>query len=70
MEDEEVKEVRAARDAFAASHGYDIHAMMLALRALTIANGWEVVRMPPRLVAEQTVPVVPQTSSGVPQPVG
>ena len=70
MEDEVVKEVRAVREAFAASHGYDIYAIMAAVRELTIANGWEVVRMPPRLVADQAVPVVPQTSLGVTQPMG
>ena len=70
MEDDVLKEVRAFRDEFAASHGYDVHAMMLTLRELTIANGWDVVRLPPRLVADETVPVVPQADLDVPQPVG
>ena len=53
MEDEVVKEVRAAREAFAASHGYDIDAIMAALRELSelsVANGWKVVRLPSRPV--------------------
>ena len=70
MEDDVLKEVRAFRDAFAAAHGYDIHAMMLTLRELTIANGWNVVRLPPGEVVEQAIPPVPQTSLDVPQPVG
>ena len=47
-EDEVVREVRAAREAFAASHGYDIRAMVAALREMGLASGREVVRLPPR----------------------
>jgi hypothetical protein len=47
-EDEVVREVRAAREAFAASHGYDIRAMVAALREVGLASGREVVRLPPR----------------------
>ena len=64
MEDDVLKEVRAFRDAFAAAHGYDIHAMMLTLREQTIANGWVVVRLPPRQVVEQAVLPVPQVTTG------
>jgi hypothetical protein len=49
-EDEVVREVRAARDAFAASHGYDIRAMVAALREMGIASGREVVPVAPRAV--------------------
>lgn len=49
-EDEVVTEVRAARDAFAASHGYDIRAMVAALHELGIASGREVVQLAPRVV--------------------
>ena len=55
MEDEVVKEVR---DAFAASHGYDIDAIMAPLRELTeqsAANGWKVVRLPSRPVVNHTL---------------
>jgi hypothetical protein len=47
-EDEVVREVRAAREAFAASHGYDIRAMVAALHELGIASGREMVRFAPR----------------------
>ena len=47
-EDEVVREVRAAREAFAASHGYDIRAMVAALRELGVASGRELVRFAPR----------------------
>ncbi len=49
-EDEVVREVRAAREAFAASHGYDIRAMVAALREVGIASGREVIRLAPRPV--------------------
>ncbi len=61
-EDEVVREVRAAREAFAAAHGYDIRAMGAALRALDAADGREVVRFAPRPViaaeANSSRPVV------------
>ena len=47
-EDEVVREVRVAREAFAASHGYDIRAMVVALREVGVASGREVVRLAPR----------------------
>ena len=48
IEDEVVREVRAAREAFAASHGYDIGAMVAALHEWGIASGRELVRLAPR----------------------
>lgn len=48
IEDEVVREVRAAREAFAASHGYDIRKMVAALHELGVASGREVVRFSPR----------------------
>ena len=48
IQDEIVREVRAAREAFAASHGYDIRAMVAALHDLGIASGREVVWFAPR----------------------
>jgi hypothetical protein len=47
-EDEVVREVRAAREAFAASHGYDIRAMVAALHELGVASGRELIRLAPR----------------------
>jgi hypothetical protein len=48
IEDEVVCEVRAAREAFAASHGFDIRKMVAALHELGVASGRELVRFPPR----------------------
>jgi hypothetical protein len=47
-EDDLIQEVRAARDAYARSHGYDIDAMSADLRAKAAAGGRHVVRLPPR----------------------
>ncbi len=41
-------ELRAWRDEFARSHGYDLHAMAAALRELDSAAGQKVVRGEPR----------------------
>jgi len=49
-EDEVVRDVRAAREAFAASHGYDIRAMVAALSQPDIVRGWTVVRLTPQPV--------------------
>jgi hypothetical protein len=48
IEDEVVREVRAAREVFAAAHGFDIARMVAALHELGIASGREVVRFAPR----------------------
>lgn len=48
IEDEVVREVRAAREAFAASHGFDIRKIVAALHDLGVASGREVVRFAPR----------------------
>ena len=56
-EDEVVREVRAARDAFAASHQYDIRAMVAALHELGLASGREVVQLTPRAVQTPAQPV-------------
>jgi hypothetical protein len=48
IEDEVVREVRAAREAFAASHGFDIRKMVAALHELGIASGRQLVQFAPR----------------------
>jgi hypothetical protein len=48
IEDEVVREVRAAREAFAASHGFDIRKMVAALHELGVASGRELVQFAPR----------------------
>ena len=57
-EDEVVSEVRVIRDAFAASHGYDIQAMAAALREIGIVSGRVVVRLAPRTVRWPVQPPV------------
>src|SRR5687768_17240130 len=64
IEDEVVLEVRAAREAFAASHGYDIRAMVAALRDVAVASGREVVSLPPRpIVGKPLLPQIPVVAS-------
>lgn len=48
IEDEVIREVRAVREAFAASHGYDLRAMVAALHEIGVASGREVVHLEPR----------------------
>jgi hypothetical protein len=63
IEDEVVREVRAAGEAFAASHGYDVRAMVAALHELGVASGRELVRLSPR-------PVVPAPNQSLQQNTG
>ena len=65
-EDEVVREVRAAREAFAASHGYDIRAMVAALHELGVASGREVVRFAPRPAVTGPTRVLQQTGAAAP----
>jgi hypothetical protein len=58
IEDEVVREVRAAREAFAASHGYDIRQIVMALHEVEVASGREVVRLAPRPPAREAEPGV------------
>lgn len=57
IEDDVVREVRAAREAFAAAHNYDIRAMCAALRAMDVVDGRAVVRQaqPPAQWVEPAV---------------
>ncbi len=48
IEDDVLREVRAAREAYARLHNFDIRAMVADLRALDLAGDWQVVRLPPR----------------------
>jgi len=48
IEDDVLREVRAAREAFARLHNFDIRAMAADLRARELAGDWPVVRHPPR----------------------
>ncbi|MEO6810309.1 MAG: hypothetical protein ABI353_14430 [Isosphaeraceae bacterium] len=48
IEDSVLQEVRAARDAYARSHGYDVRAMVSDLRERDEQDDWPVVRFAPR----------------------
>jgi hypothetical protein len=47
-DDDVIQQVRAARDAYARSHGYDLHAIVADLRAQDLAGDWPVRPCPPR----------------------
>jgi hypothetical protein len=49
-------ELRAWRDEFARSHGYDIHAMAAALRDLDCAGGRKLVHGEPRRPVATRIP--------------
>jgi hypothetical protein len=48
VEDDVLREVRAAREAYARSHGYDVRAIVADLRAQDAVGDWPVVRRSPR----------------------
>ena len=65
-EAEVVREVRAAREAFAGSHGYDIRAMVAALHELGVASGRELVRFAPRPAVTGPNETLQQTGAAAP----
>ncbi len=66
IEDEVVREVRAAREAFAASYGYDIRAMVAAPHEFGVASGRTVVRFAPRPPVTGPNQVLQQTEAAAP----
>lgn len=52
VEDGVLQEVRAAREAYARSHGYDIRAMVADLRERDERGDWPIIRLTPRRPAE------------------
>ena len=48
LEDDVLREVRAAREAYARLHHFDVRAMVADLRARDAAGDWQVVRRAPR----------------------
>jgi hypothetical protein len=60
IEDDVLREVRAARDAYARSLGYDVRAMVADLHARYTTGEWQVVRRAPRrpqpVVAQAVAP--------------
>jgi hypothetical protein len=67
VEDDVLREVRAAREAYARLHNYDVRAMVADLRARDLAGDWPVVRHPPRRPAPVAVPALASDQS-LPQP--
>jgi hypothetical protein len=70
IEDEVMRQVRAAKEAFAASHGYDMRRMHEALRKMDEESGVPTVRLELRK-PEVQVPMAPSsiempTSTAVP----
>ena len=59
-EDSVLQEVRAAREAFARSHGFDVRLMVADLRQQDERGDWPVVRLAPRR------PAMPSGSQGEP----
>jgi hypothetical protein len=62
IEDDVLREVRAAREAYARSLGFDIQAMVADLRAKDAAGDWPVVRRAPR----RPKPTAPAVEPGKP----
>ncbi len=55
-EDDVLREVRAAREAYARLHNFDVRAMVADLRARDAAGDWPVVRRAPRRPVEVKPP--------------
>ena len=51
-EDDVLRGVRAAREAYAQAHGFDVRAMVADLRERDAHGDWPVVRLAPRRPAE------------------
>lgn len=63
IEDDVLREVRAAREAYARLHNFDVHAMIADLQARNSAGDWRVVRRSPRHPPQMARPtVVPNPS--------
>ncbi len=57
-EDSVLQEVRASRDAYARSHGYDVRAMVADLKARDDLGDWPVARLAPRRPVQPPTPSV------------
>ncbi|MBX9682099.1 MAG: hypothetical protein K2X38_25355 [Gemmataceae bacterium] len=64
IDDDVIREVRAARDAFGQKHGFNIRAMVADLQAQDAAGDWPVVSLPPRR------PSLSRAPNKTPQPTG
>jgi hypothetical protein len=68
VEDDVLRQVRAARDAYARSLGYDVHAMVADLHARYSTGDWVVVRRPPRRPKPIVTPAVGPGETPQPTP--
>lgn len=62
-EDDVLREVRAAREAYAQLHQFDVRAMVQDLRTQDLSGDWPVVRRAPRRPRPVAVPAVPPNPS-------
>ncbi len=59
VEDDVVREVRAAREAYGRLHRFDVRAMVADLQARDLAGDRLVVRRPPRRIQAETPVAAP-----------
>ena len=57
VEDDVLRNVRAAREAYARLHNFDLQAIVADLRARDLADDWPIVRHPPRSPSRSMAPV-------------
>ncbi len=57
MSDDVLREVRAAREAYAQRHNFDVYAMVADLKSLDAKGDWQVVSRPPRTARSTTTPL-------------
>ena len=58
VEDDVLREVRAAREAYAKLHQFDVRAMVADLQTRDLAGDWPVVRHAPRRPSPVAAPAV------------
>lgn len=67
IEDDVIREIRAAREAYGASHGFDIRAMVADLQARDAVGDWPVVSLAGRPAQPAPIPkdAPPQIAVGI-----
>lgn len=64
-EDDVLREVRAAREAYAGLHNFDVRAMVADLRTRDLAGDWPVVRRAPRRPHPVAIPAIAPPSQAL-----
>lgn len=64
IEDDVLREVRAAREAYARLHHFDVRAMVADLQTRDLAGNWPVVCHPPRRPHPIAAPAVALNQTG------